>query len=128
MYARNILIQSDSFIYHEPILLPPEGPEKILKNHKKKSAPSGDDNNSVLKVYPNPAHDFLIAEYLIIGGTNNSIDIVDVTGKICRSYILKDLQNQLVIETGDLKTGIYYVRLIVDGKVSKSSKLSIVKN
>jgi len=128
VYARNILIQSDSFIYHEPILLPPEGPEKILKNHKKKSAPSGDDNNSVLKVYPNPAHDFLIAEYLIIGGTNNSIDIVDVTGKICRSYILKDLQNQLVIETGDLKTGIYYVRLIVDGKVSKSSKLSIVKN
>ena len=128
VYARNILIQADTIIYNEPILLPDEFPEKILNNHKNTYPIPEIDNNAILKIHPNPAKGYFIAEYQIIEGTNNSIDIVDVNGKIIKTIFLKDMQNQLIVETGDLKTGIYNIRLVVDGKVSKSLKLLIVKN
>ncbi len=72
-----------------------------------------------IEIYPNP-----FSEYTNISFTNSGLTItkaklliIDITGKIVRTYILSENQllgNKIVIERKDLNAGIYFVELRSD--------------
>ena len=124
-YARNILIVADSLQYNEPIILP-SVQNKMM--HKKPKTTNGNEEETMLKVFPNPAKNYFTVDYKLSKTSGSAvIEIDDLTGKKLRVLQLNDKQNQLIIETKDLQTGIYYIRLLIDGATSKIQKISIIK-
>jgi hypothetical protein len=90
--------------------------------------PKNKNNDNILKVFPNPAQNYFTVEYKIVEPAGSAvIEMLDITGKILKQFTLYDKQNQIVIETIDLQTGIYYIRLLVDGGTSKIQKISVIK-
>ena len=91
------------------------------------------ESRSILKVFPNPAKDYIIVEYLVdIPITNRehknmTLVMIDGNGKLLRNIELNYRQDQLVIPTENLNSGIYFFNLYVYGKLEKTSKFTIVK-
>ena len=67
-------------------------------------------SNTALSIYPNPAHDYAT---LIINGLESVSEIIltDMCGKVVRTYIVNKGDNEILIEKGNLSTGIYVIRL-----------------
>ncbi|MCB9336411.1 MAG: T9SS type A sorting domain-containing protein [Flavobacteriales bacterium] len=63
------------------------------------------ENNANLRIYPNPAQDYVIIE-LPNNNTNTSIDVIDALGKTVIQSKMTDYQK---INTSILKSGIYTV-------------------
>ncbi len=124
-YARAILVNAGKIEYNEPYVFPVDG----LKSGKvivKKQKSYTDENT--LKIYPNPAKDFIIAEYTLKEGVlNASLKIVDVSGKQLKTIAIKGKHDYLVIPTNDLAPGIFFCRLFTKVKVVSSVKFSITK-
>jgi hypothetical protein len=124
-YARNLLIMADSIPYNEPIILP-DVPNKSL--HKPNKPFNNKGTDMMLKVFPNPAKDYFTVEYKLSETAGSAVvEIVDLTGKKLRVLPIYDKQNQLIIETKELQTGIYYIRLLVNGATSNIQKISVNK-
>jgi hypothetical protein len=86
------------------------------------------NNENILKVFPNPAQNYFTIEYKIDETANSAeIEMLDITGKKLRIIPLYDKQNQIVIETKEIQTGIYYIRLLIDGAACSTQKISIIK-
>jgi len=80
------------------------------------------------KVYPNPAKDYFIIDYFLLeGNTSAIIGINDITGKLVKNINIHDKQNQIVVETKDLQSGIYYISLMTNNSISKTVKIAIFK-
>ena len=129
IYARNALIQSREINYNEPYILPVSNKSVSVMDPFGKQTESG----SILKVFPNPAKDYIIVEYLVdIPVTdqehhNITLVMIDGNGKLLRHIELNHRQDQLVIPTENLNSGIYFFNLYVYGKLEKSRKFTIVK-
>ncbi len=111
--ARNILIASCGFSYHEPILL-----ETTLKSSKifqqlgkeKKSL-------SEFKVFPNPCKDYIIVEYKKNRNTDEvTFSIINFKGSFLASYSLQKTSNQVVIPFKIYLPGCYFLKMQVNGK------------
>jgi hypothetical protein len=127
LYAVNILRGIDRYIYNEPILIDGVGGGKMLFGIGKSTKNQPECSDIQFKVYPNPANNYFLIDYLLIDETTNAkIEIVDISGKRLQSFKLNDQQNQLVIETKGIKNGIYFVYLIDNGAIMKQAKLTIV--
>jgi len=91
------------------------------------------ESGSILKVFPNPAKDYIIVEYLVDMPVtdqehhNIKLVMIDGNGKLLRNIELNYSQDQLVIPTENLNSGIYIFNLYVYGKLEKTSKFTIVK-
>ena len=129
IYARNALIQSREINYNEPYILPVSNKSVSVMDPFEKQTESG----SILKVFPNPAKDYIIVEYVIDipvaerEQNNFSLVLLDANGKLLKSFELNYSQDQLVISTENLKSGIYVFNLYIYGKIEKSRKFTIVK-
>jgi hypothetical protein len=124
-WARNILIASDLLEYQEPIVS-----ESMLKSSRKgryhwtNSRPI----SSVLKVFPNPAKDIIIAEYKTNNILNKALIIItDAKGSFIRSYKLIKNENQLIIPVENLPSGLYLIQLHVNGKLKESRRVAIIR-
>ncbi len=81
-----------------------------------------------LKVYPNPAKDFFITEYHLPSYAQSAnLLITDESGKKLMYIPLNCSEDQKVIQTSELTTGIYHVSLLINGKVKGNSKIDLVK-
>ncbi|MDQ3047003.1 MAG: T9SS type A sorting domain-containing protein [Bacteroidota bacterium] len=56
-----------------------------------------------------------------------SVAIMDVTGKLVSTYLLKTNESNLQIDAGDLNSGVYFYQFIINGTVINSDKLIIIK-
>ena len=119
-YARNVLIWLGLVNYQEPILSIEN--QKNLPYQKANTKLS----NAYLKVYPNPAKDYVVIEYKDVTSGANLI-ITDVFGKIAYSNKLAGQNDQILIETSTWNAGLYYCRLLVNEKNIDVKKISIVK-
>jgi hypothetical protein len=124
-WARNILIASDLLEYQEPIVN-----ESTLKSSRKDKFHWTNSRSikSSLKVFPNPAREFIIVEYR----KNNILDqiqieFLDSKGIKVRSYILSKSENQQLLPTGDLPSGTYLIQLYVNGIPAESCRLVIIR-
>ncbi len=127
-YARNILITSGNLTWHEPILLPEnmKSTEKVKKYNTDRF-----DEKSYLKVFPNPARQFVIAEYNLKEKFNENsttkLTITDMRGLTTESRILIKQQDQELINTSGYVPGSYTCTLVVNGKRIDSKKFVIVR-
>ena len=75
-----------------------------------------------LKVYPNPVEDVLYIEVLGNINTDNSINVLDITGKQVDGYELTYSSGKLQINVASLASGAYLVELVDAAGNSKVSK------
>jgi hypothetical protein len=125
IFASNLLIKDGVLIYNEPVYLG-EGFVKSVDVPAKKTDIK--DERSALKLFPNPAGNYFIAMYDLIGKEDPGIlTITDISGKSLISIQLKDKQNQVVVPSKDFPQGSYLVNLIVGNNLVCSAKLIITK-
>jgi hypothetical protein len=81
-----------------------------------------------LKVYPNPATDYVTFEYKLPEYVEQStIIITSITGKVIKEFDLKDITGQILWDTRTIENGIYFYALKRGDKTLTSGKVSIMK-
>lgn len=74
-----------------------------------------------LKIYPNPANDFLTVECHAAKKGQGFIKLFDMRGKVVKEVLnlsLNSGENQIDLDCGSLQAGLYYFHLHIDGKVN----------
>jgi hypothetical protein len=126
-YSRNILIARGSMIYHEPILLP--DPLKSGKEKRQYKAGKFTDK-SYLKLFPNPARQYVIVEYNLkdkfTANCQISLIISSVDGTALLRRNLFKQQDQDVIATSSVPNGAYICSLTVDGRILDAIKFIVI--
>lgn len=86
---------------------------------------SFDINNINIKIYPNPAQDFIAIQSELFQ-ENLNVELVNELGQVVKTSAISQGSTLAVIETDTLYNGIYFVR-IFNNKDSKSFKVIINK-
>ena len=123
--VRNILICNDSLSYNEPYIFP----EPDLKSNIIVLKPAQTEyQENILKVYPNPAYNYIIVEFgLEYVPIDGFIRFVDVNGKHIRTYQINNLHDHLIIPLAEMCNGIYFCQLIEDNNLIESCKFVVNK-
>lgn len=69
------------------------------------------ENNTSILIFPNPSN----GQFTIEGEDIQKVEIVDVTGKIVKSFIMNN--EQLTIDLSNKPEGVYIVKIIQEGTV-----------
>jgi len=77
-----------------------------------------------IKLYPNPANNYLILSHKLPGVTNLNIDIVDINGK--KLLMKKALRSGDQIDISNLQSGVYYMKC-TNGSLKQEYVLKFVK-
>ena len=126
--VRNILIARGELNYHEPILLPDD-----LKSSKEKKRylTSKFTDKSYLKVFPNPAKQYVIVEYNLKEKFSNineaSLVVITIKGHNVIRQRLSKRQDQLLIDTSVFEPGMYLFSIWIDGKLLETKKIVVRK-
>lgn len=75
-------------------------------------------------VYPNPVHDLLYINYLSESGNPAVLVISDVSGRVLKTAELSPAHIPASISLKGLKAGIYFYRVLENGKVMLHGKLA----
>ncbi|MFZ4707297.1 MAG: T9SS type A sorting domain-containing protein [Bacteroidales bacterium] len=124
VYARNLLVSLDETTYNEPIVLP--------DMYKSTQAMEDYDKllNSALprfmKVFPNPASEYVIFEYQLETDVKATVSIQDIHGITIESRNTTGLHDQITIITRKWKPGVYVASLKVNGRLVESAKFTIL--
>jgi hypothetical protein len=125
-YARNILIVNGCLAYQEPIILP--GEHNVLKKWNDYRT-SHFISNSYMKLFPNPAHQFIILEYNLqnLFNENSSFELIitDMSGIVLERRNLNKKQDQVLINTTTYKPGSYTCSIKTNGKILETKKFII---
>jgi len=124
-YARNILIETDNYPYLEPVILPEEGMKSAniifdLPDPKTFTP-------EYVKVYPNPAKDYVIVELMKGNVDGATIKVFDNQGRPVKVIEMPGKQQHYVLPIDDLETGIYYLKIEMNGKTIESKKINKIK-
>jgi hypothetical protein len=125
VYARNLLVALDETTYNEPIILPDlykstramEDYDKLLNS----ALPH------FMKVFPNPASEYVIFEYQLETDVKATILIQDVNGITIQSFETGNQQDQITVLTHDWVSGLYIAGLYVNGKLIENTKFTVLK-
>ncbi len=83
---------------------------------------------TLLDNYPNPfSSSTIIPYYMLEENVRGELTITDVTGRQLQKYNLEKGFNTIEFKTHDLKNGIYYYTMMVDGKTISTKKIVIIK-
>ncbi len=121
-YARSLLLKYDiEYEYIEPVIFPTISSARLQATQDNR-----DSKESFIKIYPNPAYDYISVDYKLEDG-NGRIDIVDNMGRFILS---KQLQNQEGIEVlglDNLSSGIYKLLLYSNNKLIETKQFNKIK-
>lgn len=78
-----------------------------------------------LKLYPNPASDYLFIDYDIIFVKEAKLQIYNSIGAIVYTKILDEKQDNFKISVSEYKNGLYFCSLQIDGKLLNTKKILI---
>lgn len=123
IFASNLLIKEGVLIYNEPVYLGEEFVKSVDAQAKKTDI---ENEKSNLKLFPNPAGNYFIAQYdLRKEEFRGIITISDINGKELRALQLKDKQNQIIIPALEFTNGIYLIKLQSGNEILDAEKISI---
>ncbi|MFN8347910.1 MAG: T9SS type A sorting domain-containing protein [Spirosomataceae bacterium] len=84
------------------------------------------DKLRVLNAYPNPANEYTEIDYQLSPGVGTAkIALFNVIGNSVAEYDLDKNDRQLRIPTREMPTGVYFYRLLLEGKAIATKKLLI---
>jgi hypothetical protein len=123
--ARGLLVANGLLVYDEPYLNPDLSKSSQVRNLVKNSVKP---TKSLLKVYPNPAQDFITIEYNTnIDKANVVVELSDESGRKVYSQQLVRQLDAIILNTRNFKSGNYLVKLVVDNKTANSAKIVIAR-
>jgi hypothetical protein len=123
--ARNILLSENIITYNEPFIFPDQN-LKSTKYKKHNSIITITDNS--LKLYPNPALNYVIVDYSVAeSASHQSIKIIDISGRTCYDIAYFEPKGYMIIPLKDLSNGIYIFQLCQNRLPVISKKLIISK-
>jgi len=128
VYARNVLIMAGEITFNESILLPDTSlkADKITDPSLINIVQSNGPTMLILK--PNPANDYVIAEWSLPELSGEPILIISsLDGHIVNKIKLDGLRNEKVISTSRLKPGSYLFTIRDNQTIFESKKLTIIK-
>ncbi|NOX48391.1 MAG: T9SS type A sorting domain-containing protein [Chlorobi bacterium] len=123
-YSKNILVQLGLYNYEEPILLPVEGlkssnaiqiTDPVLKSYPK------------IKLYPNPAKDYLIVELQTANLNGAIIELFNNQGTMLKLYSVPARTLDYLVNFKDITSGIYIISVKMNGAIIGSEKISIIR-
>jgi hypothetical protein len=121
-FARGLLVNGNHIQFYENVA--PVGEYKSSGISACRLIKPGNKINDHLKVFPNPATDYIIADFNTpVFSAYGEILILDLIGKICKKIPLVKYQDQIVINLANLTSGTYTVMLLIDHKLIESEKL-----
>lgn len=86
------------------------------------------DNFTVNNFYPNPAIDQAIMHYSLTNdGSQTKIVLQNVLGSIIKEYKLDPRENELQLDTEQLKPGVYFYTLLINDEGLATRKLIVKK-
>jgi hypothetical protein len=122
-YARGFIQRYAQSEYKEPVFLP-----EIMMVRKQNFERNVSTEDSYLRVYPNPAKDFISIEYKLNHEIAKPvIKIVSVNGQLVNYKELLNNQDIVIFEIKDLTQGNYVVYLENNGKKTDSVIITITK-
>lgn len=124
-YARSILIKTEGYEYTEPIILPEEGLKSGNIVFDIPNLESFTPDN--VKIYPNPALDYIIVELNKANVTGAVITIIDKYGKQLRSINIPAMQQNYVVGLNNISSGIYVLNVNCNGEKIGSKKFTVLK-
>ena len=112
--ALSLMIAHQLIDYQEPYLVPDLTKSVEVKKPKAKPAV---DKTTLLKVYPNPANEFITIEYIADSAENQlMIEVIDEKGRLVYNTNLTRKIDQIIIDTRTFKSGNYFIRLVSGNK------------
>ncbi|KAF5049638.1 Sortilin, neurotensin receptor 3 [anaerobic digester metagenome] len=112
--ALSLMVAHQLLDYQEPYLVPDL--TKSMEVKKPKAKPAVDKSN-LLKVYPNPANEFITIEYNAGSAENQlMIEVIDEKGRLVYNTKLIRSTDQIIIDTRNFKSGNYIIRLVSGNK------------
>jgi len=81
-------------------------------------------SNNLLKVYPNPSSNYIMIEFDNSQSHNHTLKIYDNKGRLVHT-IIEIKPGRVEIEEANLISGLYFLQLETEGKLSGSSKIMI---
>ena len=120
--ARNILIKTGDIVYHEPYILPDTTTTKSTKIINPNKYENTETENYI-KLYPNPANQYLTLEYNIPLNINSAIvEIVTLKGVQTEVFRLRTGWGQKIVDLRTYHAGTYFIRLFLNGKTAENKK------
>lgn len=124
-YARGMLVKGGHINFYERIVLPSANKSKRAYRDDR---PDPMDESIYLKLMPNPAKNFVIAEYdLSLEQGQGMLVLRDLKGTILNSVVIKDTENQITFDLGNLSAGLYIISLYSGNNHIESKQFSKVK-
>lgn len=80
-------------------------------------------NSPKMAIFPNPAYDYIRVEH---SETINSIEIIDLSGRVLKKHAASNISNSDVISLSGLNNGVYLLKLKVENEL-EVSKLVVKK-
>ncbi|PJB56226.1 MAG: hypothetical protein CO098_14530, partial [Bacteroidetes bacterium CG_4_9_14_3_um_filter_41_19] len=126
-WATNLLNTVDDTLYYkESYLLPTEGNKSVIVKRKRPDIKIFESNK--LKVYPNPAKDYVIVEYHLVDDAERVVvKVIDNNGFIRRTIEQENNHGFTVIDAQELETGTYICHVAANGSLVGVVKFIIVK-
>jgi len=126
--SRNVLIANNLCSYMEPIILPDETKSAIQKTPIKTVKII---TESFMKLFPNPANQYLIVEYnfkdKFTTGQSGEILITTIQGQKIIHKLINKSTDQVLITTSTLPVGTFLCTLTLSGKVLETQRFIIVR-
>lgn len=82
--------------------------------------------NSKLKIYPNPANERLIIEYMIENSSSGVFKLYNSSGQLIYERKISGNSNLLEINTTNLKQGLYQFSFMVKDSIIENGKIAII--
>lgn len=83
--------------------------------------------NRGFSVYPNPSQGLLTVNYELEQGETGQVLVLDITGKQIRRVALDATGTTIALELRDISSGLYLVQLGINGDITDSERVSILK-
>lgn len=88
--------------------------------------PIVDPGGASLRMYPNPASNFVVIEVYLAAEPNNAAIVVqDIAGRVLRHLIVASKEQQLVLDSREFAPGTYTIVLTNNGAAVKTKNLII---
>ncbi|MCO5261355.1 MAG: T9SS type A sorting domain-containing protein [Lentimicrobium sp.] len=123
--ALSLMVAHQLFDYQEPYLVPDLTKSMEVKKPK---AQTSEISNGTIRIYPNPGKDYIIIEYAVYE-FNGSLyyQLTDQSGKVVKTSNLGKRADQIIIDTRELSSGSYYIKLVSGNKNVAGSRFMIAK-
>jgi len=123
VYARNALLALQSLAYDEPILLPDLMKSRAMAEAYSKLLETRPPKN--LGIFPIPARDFLVVEYVLEAESIGVIEFTDASGRLLHTLTVSGPVNRKIVDTRQWKPGWYIATLKTLTKTLESVKFII---